>query len=524
MRSVLAVMIMMALICGGDALAAKKKLTAPPAEKTTFAPPMSVVIVRSNEAGCEPLCPQWIQAEGEITTSTPARFEKVFKAMGATKLPIVITSPGGSIEAALQIGHMIRKRKLDVYLGWTNFYVCWPNNRSCKLPPEHHGIYRGEMMTVTAFCNSACPLILAAGVNRLVDSSTAVGVHQPKTVWTQQQIFYRERFVIVKGKKKVISRTEVSRKNLKPRVTFGLGNGLRKKLAVYYRDMGVDTAILDESEKAAFKDIRVLTVAQLDQFHLRTSAINPLYVLKTGMCRGSKPAYYCVKSDVDHNPTQAATSDANWIMPPARHVPGPDMEFQVMIEAGGTCKSQCHRWIAAMGVITKETPRKLDAFLGFVKSGENPPLVISSLGGDALSAMTMGRLLRKRGMPVAVGKTALVDCNGDDQSCRLNGLPGVYRGVLVHGSCEDACVLVLAGGRTRYAEDISLHPPDTYVPSPPGLRPEGFVSGYLTEMGLSQAAIETINTRGDYGWKQVDNPSLMKAGIINSSGPFLAGK
>ncbi|MFO1032560.1 MAG: hypothetical protein U1E15_00100 [Hyphomicrobiales bacterium] len=273
MRKVIVFMLMaaLALAAAGDALAAKKKKPAAKPSTVTGAPAMSVVIVRSTEAGCEPLCPQWIEAEGEITAGTPARFEKAFKAMGKAKLPVVISSPGGNIDAALQIGRMIRKRSLDVYVGATAYAGCKPSDAQCKLPAEFQGIYRGQMLEYSAYCFSACPIVLAGGVKRFVGGFSPVGVHQAKQVWTQQQIFYREKYIIVKGKKKVISRTEVSRKMLKPQVSFGLGHGLRGKLAAYYKEMGVDTAILDEFNKAAFKDINILTPAQLDHFNLRTA-------------------------------------------------------------------------------------------------------------------------------------------------------------------------------------------------------------------------------------------------------------
>jgi hypothetical protein len=169
MKSILLVLLAVILALGdcGSTLAAKKKSAPPSPPKLIYEAPMTVVIVRNNVSLCEPNCPEWIAAEGEITDGTPAKFRDVFKRMGKKQLPIVIRSPGGSINAALEIGKMIRKRKLDVAVGSTQFDGCGPNRKDCKLPKVNKGIYRGTASSFYGFCNSACPLILAGGTVRL---------------------------------------------------------------------------------------------------------------------------------------------------------------------------------------------------------------------------------------------------------------------------------------------------------------------------------------------------------------------
>ena len=92
-----------ALTVDGDALST-------PADDS---PPMAFAVVRSAEPGCEPTCPEWISAEGAIVAATPARLKSLLKTLGGRKLPIVIWSPGGDVDAALALGRMIRQRKLD---------------------------------------------------------------------------------------------------------------------------------------------------------------------------------------------------------------------------------------------------------------------------------------------------------------------------------------------------------------------------------------------------------------------------
>ncbi|MFN7127326.1 MAG: hypothetical protein ACK4M8_15650, partial [Allorhizobium sp.] len=73
---------------------------------------MQFFVVRSNQPGCEPTCPEWISAEGAIVGGTPARLKKLLKSIGDRRLPIVVTSPGGNVDAAMVLG-----RRSDVLAG-----------------------------------------------------------------------------------------------------------------------------------------------------------------------------------------------------------------------------------------------------------------------------------------------------------------------------------------------------------------------------------------------------------------------
>jgi hypothetical protein len=287
----------------------KKKVAAPkPAvTKPIYEAPMRVVVVRSSDSNCEPLCPEWIAAEGEITGSSPGQFRKVFKQIGKKNLPIIIRSPGGSINAALEIGRMIRKRKADVSLGWTAYSGCSPDNTSCTLPKENKGIYRGIVIAGRAFCNSACHLVLAGGTTRLASAETYLGVHQPRTVWTREIITYRETYRMVKGKKKVISRKVVGRKPGKTRVTYGHDKRLRKQLTAYYKEMGISPKVLEESDQAQHKDINYLSGSELNDLGLRTGPFGPEFLVGPKVCRAVPAPSQCVTGDSAKTP--AATDE-----------------------------------------------------------------------------------------------------------------------------------------------------------------------------------------------------------------------
>jgi hypothetical protein len=264
----------------------KAKVVVPP--KPIYEASMRVVVVRNGSPACEPQCPEWISAEGEITAATPAAFRRVFKQIGSKNLPLIIRSPGGSINAALEIGNMVRKRKMTVAVGFTLYRGCRPDEVACKLPKEAKGVYAGSISEYNAFCNSACPMILAAGTTRLASSMAYVGLHQPKTEWSREWVRWRDTYRMVNGRKKILKRTIVSRKIVKGKTTYGLDKNLRKKMGNYYKSMGIDLAILDEMERAKYQDMYWLPEDGRDKLHLRTSvgsaaALGSVTVVKPGV-------------------------------------------------------------------------------------------------------------------------------------------------------------------------------------------------------------------------------------------------
>ena len=272
--------------------AAARKKEKPP--ESPFEMPMRIVIVRNNVPGCEPLCPQWLSAEGQITSKTPALFRKALANTRAFPLPIVMTSTGGDVDAALAIGEMIRKRHLDVVVGWTYFAGCAPVEKKCKLPKEQKGVYRGIAMSSRGFCVSACAFILAAGEKRLRGEGTYVGVHQISRTITREKVRYSERYSIVKGKKKILSRKIVSRKPMKSYVSTKLDKRLEKKLAAYFNRMGVDKSLLALFERAPPTSMYLLAGDELRTTRLITGVTPALDLIASSLCANTPPAGNCV--------------------------------------------------------------------------------------------------------------------------------------------------------------------------------------------------------------------------------------
>jgi len=229
------------LTLAGPALAAspKGKRTEPP--KLTR--PMRVLIVADSRAGCEPNCAEWISAEGEIGPDTPALFSRAFKALGDKKLPLFISSSGGSVKAALAIGREIRKRKLDVVVERTVFQRCEPTPSACDREALKDGD-KGRPQSIGAYCVSACVFILAGGIQRVVPAYGFVGLHEIVAFRTYRRVRQMYRVVrgIENGRPVEVSRQLVSQQAL-PTTTVETDPDYAP-IRAYLTEMGVDTATI----------------------------------------------------------------------------------------------------------------------------------------------------------------------------------------------------------------------------------------------------------------------------------------
>ncbi|MEI2300083.1 hypothetical protein [Ensifer sp. MJa1] len=134
---------------------------------------MRFVVVRSNQAGCEPTCTEWISAEGAIGPKTPSLLKATLKAIGDRKLPLVLASSGGDMAAAMAIGRLVRKNKLSVAVGTTNFVGCQRDQENCTANDKRGAHYIGDAASYGE-CVRACTLVLASGVRRLAGEGTFV--------------------------------------------------------------------------------------------------------------------------------------------------------------------------------------------------------------------------------------------------------------------------------------------------------------------------------------------------------------
>jgi hypothetical protein len=251
-------------------------------------------VVRSAAGYCEPNCPEWIYGEGQIVGATPGAFKKILKKAGDRKLPLLIVSPGGNVTAALEMGRIIRKRGMSVEVSATRFFACNPRDKTCKPDGALAGEYKGMAYSAGAFCWSACPLILAAGERRISSQWSHTGVHQITTVYAKERVYFKERYRIVNGKKKVISRKVVSRKKAGTESSTKLPKSTRKALLAYFRDMGIEKRILDTMLSTPPDKIRKLEPAEMLDLNLITEISSSDVLANPGICTGGAVPDNCI--------------------------------------------------------------------------------------------------------------------------------------------------------------------------------------------------------------------------------------
>ncbi len=256
-------------LCASAALAASPPAVTPYSSPT----PMRVFIVHDIGSPCASACTDWIAAEGDIIESTPAEFKRVFKALGERKLPILIHSGGGSVNAAMIIGRLIRARKLDVFVAKPLLSPCQPGSKFCGAKGQHLDGSPGMADGQQAYCASACALILAAGTRRYVPFLGNVGVHQ---IWqfrtlTRVKRLYRITRRMVRGVPVEVSRKLISEKTLSSKLLQGEAKDKDyKPNMAFLTEMGIDGSILPLMLSTPHTDIRWLTKAELDATHMVT--------------------------------------------------------------------------------------------------------------------------------------------------------------------------------------------------------------------------------------------------------------
>lgn len=511
---------------------------------------MQFAVVRSNAAGCEPNCPEWISAEGAIEAATPAKLKRVLKTLGGRQLPIIVNSPGGNVDAALQLGRIIRKNKLDVAVGATKFSGCQPGTGDCRANDGNGATYVGIASDGGAICNSACPLMFAGGVQRLVGRWAYLGVHQITTTFQRQQVYYRTTYRIVRGRKKISSKI-VSRTNAGTYKTYEMSKAVERKLSAYLREMGVGQGVLEVMKATAAGDIRQIALDDMTTMKLVTGKGTVDLLISAGICRRnpgpancreipanakpanvasieakpapSQPAQVSLSQPAKAAPTQpvkaATTQPANAAStqpakaPPAKPfwaAPGNaalEMRFVVVRGSDPLCDPDCPEWISAEGAIT---PRTTDRLRHLLAALGNPrlPIVISSRGGDLFGALAAGRLIHERKLDVVVARTNITGCSPAGAGCSDDN--GTYVGLVsdVGVECDSACALMLAGGVTRLVDPkarLSMY----------AMGQKRIVKAYLEEMAIAPTLFAALEQRSVE--RQLE-PELM-LGVGLTSGP-----
>jgi len=210
---------------------------------------MTFQLVRADAADCQPACPEWIAAQGAIKPSTAKTFAAFLAGLDGRRRPLLINSGGGSVEAAMEMGRLIRARGLAVAVAHTDLTL--------NTPGEPTRAATGHALGAHGYCMSACVLVLAAGVERYASAVAAVGVHEVKQTLTHK-IIHRQFLVhyrIVGGQKIETSRDLVSETSDTQTTTLVAPSAVNARIGDYFRDMGETPKLLDLFATAAPEQI-----------------------------------------------------------------------------------------------------------------------------------------------------------------------------------------------------------------------------------------------------------------------------
>src|SRR5262245_63707864 len=89
-------------------------------------PPIVCYVAKGEPNACGSGCSEWIAAEGTIDENAHRRLHGLLNRLGQRTLPIYFHSPGGSLEAAMAIGRMMRERAMTAGVGRTIPRGCDP--------------------------------------------------------------------------------------------------------------------------------------------------------------------------------------------------------------------------------------------------------------------------------------------------------------------------------------------------------------------------------------------------------------
>jgi len=129
------------------------------------------------------------------------------------------------------------------------------------------------------------------------------------------------------------------------------------------------------------------------------------------------------------------------------------MIFYVARGTKGACGPGCSEWIVAEGAVQWDTHKRLINILDRT-TGRKLPVVINARGDSNFNVATsLGRILRGRGIDTTMGPTEVEACRGKPEAdcfaLKRQGGPLDATVKVPDDPCDNACVLILAGGVHR---------------------------------------------------------------------------
>lgn len=256
---------------------------------------MTFRIMRESHPSCEPNCPEWIFARGQIVPGSAQKFKDIVDLAGTPGVPLIIQSAGGDMKEAMEMGRFIRAHMMDVAVGFAYEIPCKEGDVSCRRALIHNHAARGFVSTQPSFCASACTMVLASGVSRIAAANSVIGTHKCVNKPITQKIFYAEEYTMVNGVKVLLNKTETRRETVIGEEATQTSIEFEANLRQYLALMGVEKNLLDYFDKAPPSDIYRMTLKDRAATRITTKTLAPETLVRADLCTAKSPAKNCVE-------------------------------------------------------------------------------------------------------------------------------------------------------------------------------------------------------------------------------------
>ena len=152
----------------------------PDPRKQPNPPPIAFFVAKGEPDACGPGCGEWIAADGTIDAGAAQRLRALLQRLGKRNLPIYFHSPGGSVEGAIEIGRLLRARRMTAGVARTVPHGCdrsRDRESACDALKRSGRELPAELRTVRTLCNSSCVYALIGAALREVAAGAQLGVH-----------------------------------------------------------------------------------------------------------------------------------------------------------------------------------------------------------------------------------------------------------------------------------------------------------------------------------------------------------
>lgn len=129
---------------------------------------------------CGAPCAEFIVAKGMITHLSAVHFMLARTLSGERDLPVILESPGGYVMGAVGLARLWRKLGVSAVVALA-VPTCAHEGKDappCPAVDRNDGV-RSFSLGFSAYCASACPVLLAGATRRAAARGAKIGVHQP---------------------------------------------------------------------------------------------------------------------------------------------------------------------------------------------------------------------------------------------------------------------------------------------------------------------------------------------------------